>query len=247
MWAEKLASNFHLPLNHVDETNNPPLWFLWVQDGCILTSGTLWTIAYILYIKQATRDQSFGMPLIALCANIGWELIYGIFYPLSYAEMITFIPWFFIDLGIVYKTARYGVHKFRHSPMIANNLPSILFLGSLFSMLLHWAFIMSGDSIDEVAFWSGFSCQILLGFSSVAQLMSRDETSGHSLTIWFCRWIGSAMVIVMFSWRHYHYPENYPFIGTPMAKLIFFSMEAADLLYFVVYKKLEAKERKKLR
>lgn len=60
------GSGFHLPLNKVDIANQPPLYFLWVQDGCILLTGTLWTIAYVLYIRQGLRDRSYGMPIVAL-------------------------------------------------------------------------------------------------------------------------------------------------------------------------------------
>ncbi|KAI0183630.1 hypothetical protein EV127DRAFT_376513 [Xylaria flabelliformis] len=242
-----LSPGFHLPLNAVDKANEPPLYFLWVQDGCIISTGILWTVAYILYIRQATRDKSYGMPLIAVCANIGWELIYGVFHPLSYAEMVTFIPWFFIDLGIVYTTVQYGAQKWKHSPMIANNLLAILSLGSIFSLLMHWAFIKTCVSVEEAAFWSGFACQNLLGVSSVAQLMSRNETSGHSWTIWLCRWIGSLLTIIMFSWRHYHYPEDYPAVSSPMAAFLFVSMELADFMYPLVYKSIAEQSWKKFR
>lgn len=58
--------DFHLPLNKVDQVNKPDLLYLWVQDGCILLTGTLWTIAYVLYIIQGFRDRSYGMPIVAL-------------------------------------------------------------------------------------------------------------------------------------------------------------------------------------
>lgn len=118
------------------------------------------------------------------CANIGWELIYGVFYPLSYAETLTFVPWFLIDLVIVYTTLKFGPEQWKHAPLVANHIPAILGLGSILSLLMHWSFIATSVSPDEAALWSGFSCQVMLGASSVAQLMSRNNTSGHSWTIW---------------------------------------------------------------
>ncbi len=56
----------HLPLNALDHVNRPSLYFLLVQDSLILLTGSLWTIAYVLYIRQAYRDKSYGMPIIAL-------------------------------------------------------------------------------------------------------------------------------------------------------------------------------------
>ena len=56
----------HLPLNPIDTLNSPPETYLWVQDGLTLASGGLWTIAYILYIRQAFQDESYGMPMLSL-------------------------------------------------------------------------------------------------------------------------------------------------------------------------------------
>lgn len=106
------------------------------------------------------------------------------FFPLSYAETLTFVPWFLIDLVIVYTTLRFGPEQWKHAPLVAKNIPTILGLGIILSILMHWSFIATCVSPDEAALWSGFSCQLLLGSSSVAQLMSRNNTSGHSWTIW---------------------------------------------------------------
>ncbi|RWA05962.1 hypothetical protein EKO27_g9148 [Xylaria grammica] len=226
---------FHLPLSAIDQVNRPPLYYLWVQDGCIITAGLLWTIAYVLYILQAKKDKSYGMPLIALCANIGWELAYGVCFPLSYIETTTFILWFFIDLGIAYSTVKFASEQWRHSPLVADRLFAILGVGCVTSLLMHWAFIKMFVSREEAAFWSGFACQNLLGILSVSQIISRDNTSGHSREIWLCRWMGSFLAIVVFSWRHYHYPENYPFVGSPVAIFMFVLMELVDLTYILVY------------
>jgi paspaline synthase len=60
------SSGFHLPLNARDLVNKPPLYFLWVQDAFTFVTGSLWTVAYVLYISQAYKDRSYGMPIVAL-------------------------------------------------------------------------------------------------------------------------------------------------------------------------------------
>lgn len=62
----KMPFDIHLPLNAIDTINQPPLHYLQVQDALILSTGLFWTIAYILYIRQAYRDESYGMPIVAL-------------------------------------------------------------------------------------------------------------------------------------------------------------------------------------
>lgn len=56
----------HLPLTPIDTINQPPEFYLTIQDGLTLFSGGLWAVAYILYVRQAYRDQSYGMPIFAL-------------------------------------------------------------------------------------------------------------------------------------------------------------------------------------
>lgn len=55
-----------LPLSPIDAKNNPSEVYLWVQDYLTIVMGLLWITAYILYIRQAYRDQSYGMPILSL-------------------------------------------------------------------------------------------------------------------------------------------------------------------------------------
>lgn len=68
--------------------------------------------------------------------------------------------------------------------MIAQNLTAILGAGIIMMVLLHWAFAETYGSDMDAMFWSAFALQMFLGISSVAQLMSRGNTSGHSMMIW---------------------------------------------------------------
>ncbi|KAH8882057.1 hypothetical protein GQ53DRAFT_798935 [Thozetella sp. PMI_491] len=230
-----LLSDFHLPLNPVDQANSPPLYFVWVQDGCILTAGVLWTTAYLLYIRQAFRDKSYGMPLAALCGNIGWEFVWGVLYPPSVAEMLTFVPWLMIDAIIVYTTVKFGPAEWKQSPMISNNLILIITAGSVLVLLVNLALVWTFASTEEAGFWAGFSTQCVLGSASVVQLMARGRTSGQSFAIWLTRTTGTATVIAMFHWRYWHYPADYPYVGTPMARLFSTIMILADCTYGLVY------------
>ncbi|KAF2239706.1 hypothetical protein EV356DRAFT_108224 [Viridothelium virens] len=227
--------NFHLPLNEVDRINKPPLQYLQIQDGLRCFAGPLWTISYLLYVRQGYKDQSYGMPILALCANIGWELMYSIFYPIGVSEMISFIPWLLIDIGIVHTTIKFGPREWAQAPLVARNLELILGIGSALMVFMHWTFIEICGSHVNAGFWAGFGCQILIGYASIAQLISRNSTRGHSLAIWLCRSIGTLLTIIMFEWRYFHYPADYSRVGTPMAKFLFFATEVADVIYPFVY------------
>lgn len=100
------------------------------------------------------------------------------------AEMSTFIPWFYIDLGIVHRTYKFGPEQWKGAPLVANNLLPIIGFGRVVSVLVQWAFIETFPIVDEAAFWSGFALQNMLGPSFLCQLMSRNNTRGHSWSIW---------------------------------------------------------------
>lgn len=174
----------HLPLTPIDTINQPSEAYLWIQDGLTITSGILWLLAYILYIRQSTLDQSYGMPLLSLCANIAWELIYGMIHPPGTAEFVTFLPYFLIDLGLVYGTLKYGHREWAHAPLVRDNLTWVVVIGSAMMLGAHWTFAELFTDFTQASFWSGYMCQVVVSWSAIAQLLSRGSTRGHTLTIW---------------------------------------------------------------
>src|ERR1700739_2555555 len=40
-----------------------------------IVTGLSWTVAYLLIIARARRDKIYGMPVVALCGNLSWEII----------------------------------------------------------------------------------------------------------------------------------------------------------------------------
>lgn len=129
-----------------------------------------------------SRPASYGQ---TRCANIGWELAYGVFYPLPYIETATFLLWAVIDLGIAHATVKFSLAQWRHAPLVGRNLAVIMSIGCVVSLVVHCEFIKRNASPTEAAFWSGFACQNLLGVLSVGQIVSRANTSGHSRIIWY--------------------------------------------------------------
>jgi len=118
------------------------------------------------------------------CANIAWEIIYGVFYPPGLAETIAFLPWVFIDLVLGYATVKFGPREWAQAPLVARNLPVIIAIGSTVMLAAHWTFVMLFDDASIACFWAGYACQVIVSWSSLAQLVSRGSTRGHSMKIW---------------------------------------------------------------
>ncbi|PQE23881.1 integral membrane protein [Rutstroemia sp. NJR-2017a BBW] len=221
----------HLPLNEIDLVNQPPLHFLQVQDALILLTVIPWSVAYVLYIQQAYRDKSYGMPLFALCSNIAWELVYAFRFPWNLTQFIIFVPWVVIDVYLVYTTIKFGPNQWKHAPLVAQNLTSITLFGIVFMIGAHWTFAETYGANVEAIVWSAFVCQMVLGWASIAQLVTRNDTSGHSMSIWFCRFVGSTAAVVVYCWRYAYYPKDYWMAGTPVGIFLFVMGEVADICY----------------
>ena len=50
-------------------------------DALMLGSGIFWTLTYVPIIWRGFLDQTYGMPLAALCANLSWEFIFSFVHP----------------------------------------------------------------------------------------------------------------------------------------------------------------------
>lgn len=46
----------------------------------------------------------------------------------------------------------------------------------------------------------------------------------------------------MFEWRHWHYPDDYPLVASPMAVFLFVSFQIVDLAYPFVYNNIARRE-----
>jgi hypothetical protein len=98
-------------------------------DILLVGSGVLWTITYLLIIRRGFLDHTYGMLLVALCANLSWEFIFSFVFPRGPVQRPVNIVWFSFDLIIFYQLLRYGPRGFPR-------LPKKLFYGMVALALL---------------------------------------------------------------------------------------------------------------
>jgi paspaline synthase len=104
--------------------------------------------------------------------------------PTSAAQVVAFVPWLIINIGIVYTTWKFGPEEWEHSPLVARNLRWILMLGIAIMIGAFWTFI-STVGIDAASFYLGYADQFLVSCTSLAQLLRRGSTAGNSWGIWY--------------------------------------------------------------
>jgi hypothetical protein len=125
-----LAEQDRLLLEHIDQGLSDPIrspYFLIGVLGCFL-----WTVAYVLLIKQAHQQRVNTLPMLAICLNFTWEVMAVFVLPNpSKAWTVLEWSWVAIDLGLLALLWRDGRQSLRVSalrPYFHLLLPVVLFL-----------------------------------------------------------------------------------------------------------------------
>jgi hypothetical protein len=77
-------------------------------------AAAYWVWVYIAVIRDISRHKFVGIPVLAVCANISWEVLWSFFF---YTNMGAFFQWgyrawFILDVYILYSVLRYGKVQF---------------------------------------------------------------------------------------------------------------------------------------
>jgi hypothetical protein len=160
----------------------------------MLGSGIFWTATYLLIIWRGFRDQTYGMPLAAFCANISWEFIFSFIFPSDPIQHIVNIVWFTLDVGILLLFLRYGPKEFKHFPKWAFYTSFALALLTAFSLVL----FITIQFHDNNGVYSAFGQNLMMSVLFITMLLSRQSLRGQSLSIAICKLIGTFFASLAF-------------------------------------------------
>ncbi len=156
-----------------------------------LLAGVFWTTAYALAIRRGFVDKTYGVPLLAVCANIAWELLYctvlGDSSPVG--SMVSAI-WLALDAVILFQCFKYRSREIPGLPAWAH---AILVAGAIgaFVALLYWA-----EKKEIYMIHSAFAQLALMSVLFIAMLFVRKDGRGQSVYIAAAMLIGNAAPIV---------------------------------------------------
>ncbi|WP_139559286.1 transmembrane-type terpene cyclase [Methylotetracoccus oryzae] len=186
------------------------------------TTLLLWGMAYLLIIRRAFKDRSYGMPFAPMCVNVAYEFTFGFVFPdvppMNYAN----IAWFFIDLVIVYQYLRFGRDEF--PALFPRNwfLPSVV-LGIVTAFV--GVVAMTVEFHDVNGNYSGWGDQLLISISYVALLARRQSIRGQSVYILLSRMFGSIALIPA---QYLQAPDSVLLVFIYVAFIVF------DLIYLTL-------------
>lgn len=176
-----------------------------------LSSGILWTLTYLIIIHRGFVDHTYGMPMLALSANITWEFLFAFIFPHKRTQRIVDITWFLIDLVIVYQYLRYGDYPW-------------LFLLSL--PVSGWIIIyITRRFNDPKGQYTAFGQNLLMSVLFIIMVLQRGDLSGQSAYVALFKLLGTAIPSI--SLVLFYPPERSPAI----LRFFFVSIFLADLVY----------------
>lgn len=186
--------------------------------GTAMASGVFWLLAYLFIIRRGFVDKTYGMPIIAFCGNIAWEIIFGLglepVCPLTWSSCPAPIiqarnfVWLFFDLLILYTILKYGRKYF--TGVLYKYFVPIIFGGILVAGLIIY-FIVNEYYIRNA--WgvsvgpttpeflplteqggsdvTGFGLNLIMSILFVFMLKSRSNLDGQSFWIAVTKWLGT--------------------------------------------------------
>ena len=208
-----------------------------MQTLILLVGGIFWILTYILIISKGYKDKTYGMPLLALCANISWEFIYSFILPHSPPQLYINYLWFGLDAVIVFQFFKYHQNEFSNIPSLKLYSAFVVSLASAFSIIvLGSTFLGDGDGV-----YAAFGQNLLMSVLFVAMFFKRGNTlRGQSIFVAVFKMLGTALTSIHF---YLFEPVSQSSIVLPF---LFISIFFFDLLYTFLILKQYKKSNKSL-
>ena len=193
-----------------------------MQTIILTIGGMFWILTYVFIISKGFKDKTYGMPLIALCANICWEFIFSFILPHSAPQLFINYLWLGLDCVIVFQFFRYHKNEF---PNLSSSRSCIVFgllIFSAFSIILSGAILLD----DHRGVYAAFGQNLLMSILFVVMFFNRGRRlRGQSIFIAVFKTIGTGLTSLHF---YLYDPVSQ---GSFVLLSLFVSILFFDLLY----------------
>ncbi len=193
----------------------------------MVVGGIFWSLTYVFIILKGFKDKTFGMPFVALCANIAWETIFSFVRPHLPPQNYIDYAWFSLDCVIVFQFLRYGRSEFKFSKEKFYLLFSAITIASYFAI-----YYISSVLNDWQGVYVAFGQNLVMSVLFIAMIFNRNSLKGQSFYIAIFKMLGTAISSTAFYW---YQPISHQTIVLPA---FYLSIFVCDILYSaMVYKK----------
>jgi len=196
-----------------------------MQSIILILGGIFWILTYVFIISKGYKDKTYGMPLLALCANISWEFIFSFLLPHSPPQLYINYLWLVLDVIIVFQFFKYYKNEFPNLSSLTLCIVFGISVASAFSIILSGG-IFLGD-VDGV--YAAFGQNLLMSVLFVVMFFKRGNTlRGQSIFIAIFKMAGTGLTSIHF---YLFEPVSQSLFVLP---LLFISIFFFDLFYTVL-------------
>ena len=208
-----------------------------MQSIILILGGIFWILTYIFIISKGYKDKTYGMPLLALCANIAWEFIFSFLLPHSPPQLYINYLWFALDVVIVFQFFKYSKNEF---PTLSSLTLCFVFgisVATAFSIILTGGIFLG----DVNGVYAAFGQNLLMSVLFVVMFFKRGNTlRGQSIFIAIFKMLGTGLTSI-----HFYLFETVS-QSSFMLPFLFVSIFFFDLFYTVLIVKQYKKNNKSL-
>lgn len=196
-----------------------------VADVLSLGSGLAWTATYLLIIWTNRREKTYGMPIAALGANLGWEFLFSFVRPGDGMQLVVNYVWFGFDVAILGLVIAYGPREFRFLPRwgFLAMLASVLVMGYL------GVDLVSRQFDHGLATFAAFGQNLMMSGLFLSMLIARGSTRGQSVWIALAKGVGTALA----SGASWIWAQDEPWRHGSLLPYLMITTAVLDLAYLV--------------
>ncbi len=195
---------------------------------CQIGMGLFWIITYLLVIYKGWKDKKYGMPMVAICANIAWEFIFTFLYPQNDLQQLITLTWLILDVVILMQFLRFAPPEYRR--ILSKKLLYASFLVTLiFSMFMILGIIHQFQDFEGK--YAAFLQNLMMSGLFIGLLLRRGNLDGQSMGIAVCKMIGTLFAAVGF----------YLYFRTPLITIISMATLFYDCLYILLIYQMKRK------
>ncbi|TCN56236.1 hypothetical protein D0809_13980 [Flavobacterium circumlabens] len=197
-----------------------------------------WIFAYVLITRRGLKDKTYGMPLIPLALNLGWEFVFSFCFPLNLYSQVTNALWFFCDLGIVYTYFKYGYSSFNKFYGLEKKqwyfISVFAFLIGFLINFLGYKFFsqyLNHFPSAEIPVLTAWLILLATPACMLAMFFQRRNSQGQSFIIISIMLLGNFFFILQFFINPFYYKWSNPFLVLIITVSVVIELYYAKLLY----------------
>jgi hypothetical protein len=158
----------------------------------IILGEGLWIITYILIIRKAFRDRTYGLPITAITLNFTWEILYALICRHScWVVRLLRYSWVILDSVIVWQLFRFG-----RKEQSISDLYRYFYGGVLLTFIMaatgNWTFRGAFDDEDGVL--AAYMINFIMSILFVSLFYSRKDGHGLSYGAAWTKMIGTGIL-----------------------------------------------------